>query len=107
MCRGARALVGSVINYILGVFIANLKVIAASFVNAKNESHRPLCLFRPSALALFPHGLNLAEVFRATLGGCLTTTATEGNGGGIFLCHAARVQKAVAVCKRELCINSI
>lgn len=61
----------------------------------------------PSAPALFAHGLNLAEVFRATLGGCFSATATEGNGGGIFLCHARRVQKAVAVCKRELCINSI
>jgi len=63
-------------------------------------------LFRPATLALFAHGLNLLEVFRTALGGCPTATTTEGDGGGVFLRHARSVQKAVAVCKRELCINS-
>ena len=65
-----------------------------------------LCLLRPAALVLFAHGLNLSEVFRAFFGGCFSATATEGNGGWIFLCHTRSLQKAVAVCKRELCINS-
>ena len=61
----------------------------------------------PSAFAIFSLGLKHTIVLRAALGGCFTAKATEGNGGGIFLCHAARIQKAVAVCKQELCINCI
>jgi len=56
-------------------------------------------LFRPATLALFAHGLNFLEVFRPALGGCFTATATEGNGGWIFLCHARRLQKPLAVCQ--------
>lgn len=54
---------------------------------------------RPTALAFFSHGLNFLEVFRPTLGGCFSATATEGDGGGVFLCHAARLQKPLAVCQ--------
>lgn len=64
------------------------------------------CLFWPSTLAVFSHGLNFLEVIGATLGGRFSTTATQGNGGRIFLCHTEIVQKAVVVCKQELCINS-
>src|SRR6185437_15946382 len=65
-----------------------------------------LLFFRSAALVLFAHGLKFAVILRAFFGGCFTALATKGNGGWIFLCHARIVQKAVAVCKRELCINS-
>lgn len=82
---------------------------AALFAGSTNENaieNHALTFLRPSTLALFSHGLNFLEVLRAALGGCLAATATEGNGCGVFLCHTQRLQKAVAVCKRELCINS-
>ncbi|MGH9682210.1 MAG: hypothetical protein ACRD4S_01150 [Candidatus Acidiferrales bacterium] len=66
-----------------------------------------LLFWRSAALAFFTHGLNLSEVVRTAFGGCPSATPTEGNGSFVFLCHAARVQKALAVCKKELCINSI
>ena len=62
---------------------------------------------RPSALALFTHGLNFLEVVRSTLGGFLSATATKGNSGLVFTCHAERLQKPLAVFKEKICINSI
>ena len=77
---------------------------ASLFLSEK--SFMGLGLFRSAALVLFAHGLKFAVILRAFFGGCFTALATKGNGGWIFLCHARIVQKAVAVCKRELCINS-
>ena len=84
----------------------NAASLLAFSANENAVENHALAFLRPSALAILTHGLNFLEVIRAALGGCSTATATEGNGGGIFLCHAGIVQKAVAVCKRELCINS-
>jgi len=58
-----------------------------------------LAIFRPTALTLFSHGLNFLEVVRPAFGGFLPATATEGNGGLVFSCHAERLQKPLAVCQ--------
>lgn len=89
---------------IISLTFLTKRAMASLFLSEK--SFMESGFLRPSALAVFSHGLNLLEVFRAAFGGCFTATATEGNGGRVFLCHTQRLQKAVAVCKRELCINS-
>ena len=43
-----------------------------------------LGLGRPTALALLPFSLQLAEVFRASLGDLLPTLPSKLDGGGIF-----------------------
>ena len=44
-----------------------------------------LGLGRPTALALLAFGLQLAKVFRASLGDLLPTLPSKLDGGGIFL----------------------
>jgi hypothetical protein len=73
---------------------------------ADSRSNESPFLFWSSACASFSHLLNLLKVFGTAFRRRLSATATEGNGGFIFLCHAKRIQKALAVVKRELCINS-
>ena len=63
---------------------------------------RQLLSFRRStALTLFSHGLNFLEVVRPAFGGFLPATATKGNGGLVFLCHAERLQKPLGSLQTE------
>lgn len=71
-------------------FLTN-REIASLFLSEK--SFMDSGFLRPSALAVLSHSLNLLEVLRAALGGCFTAAATEGNGGGIFLCHTPKATK--------------
>lgn len=74
--------------------------LSACIAPESNVIRRHLLRFRrPSALALFTHGLNFLEVFRPAFGGFLPATTTEGNGGPVFSCHAERLQKPLAVCQ--------
>ncbi|HVA72697.1 MAG TPA: hypothetical protein VNF02_06245 [Candidatus Limnocylindrales bacterium] len=63
-----------------------------------------LLFFRPAALAILPHGRDLAEVFWPTLGGFLAADATRigGNQGIIDGSVAPRTFKHISKLKQAL-----